>query len=130
MTERNLERYDYKLLKEDVQGGVKVWHVEGIPNSPKEIEETGYSKQIYVVRQDNDVMVRTIAWLKRGGRMKYYEVKRLEQIEGIWVATEMHMTTRKGDTTLHKTVLQLENVHFDQPMDESRFSVRQLEKGP
>jgi hypothetical protein len=42
----------------------------------------------------------------------------------------MHMTTRKGDTTLHKTVLQLENVHFDQPMDESRFSVRQLEKGP
>jgi hypothetical protein len=130
MTERNLERYDYKLLKEDVQGGVKVWHVEGIPNTPDEIEETGYTKAIYVVRQDNDVMVRTIAWLKRGGRIKYYEVKRLEQIDGIWVATEMQMTTRKGDTTLHKTVLQLENVHFDQPMDESRFSVRQLEKGP
>ena len=57
-------------------------------------------------------------------------MKRLEQIEGIWVATEMQMTTRKGDTTLHKTVLELENVHFDQPMDESRFSTRQLEKGP
>jgi hypothetical protein len=61
--------------------------------------------------------------------MKYYEVKRLEQIDGIWVATQMQMTTRKGDTTLHKTVLGLENVHFNQPMDESRFSVRQLEKG-
>ena len=75
-------------------------------------------------------MVRAVSWLRRGGRMKYYEVKRLEQIEGIWVATEMHMATRKGDATLHKTVLELENVHFDQPMDESRFSTRQLEKGP
>jgi hypothetical protein len=40
------------------------------------------------------------------------------------------MTTRKGDSILHKTVLDLENIHFNQPMDESRFSVRQLEKGP
>ena len=129
MTERNLERYDYRLLKEDVLDGVKVWQVEAIPNTPKEIDETGYTKIVYVVRQDNDVMVRAISWLRRGGRMKYYEVKRLEQIDGIWVATEMHMTTRKDDATLHKTVLELENVHFDQPMDDSRFSVRQLEKG-
>jgi hypothetical protein len=39
------------------------------------------------------------------------------------------MSTRKDDTTLHKTVLKLDNVRFDQPVDESRFSVRQLEKG-
>jgi hypothetical protein len=130
MTERNLAHYDYKLLEEDVEEGVKVWQVEAIPNTPKEIDQTGYTRLIHVVRQDNDVMVRTVAWLARGGRTKYYEVKRLEQIEGIWVATKMEMTTRKGETTLHKTVLDLENVHFDQPMDDSRFSVRQLEKGP
>jgi hypothetical protein len=56
-------------------------------------------------------------------------VKKLEQIDRIWVATEMEMTTKKGDAALHKTVLRIDNVHFDQPMDESRFSVRQLEKG-
>ena len=130
MTERNLDRYDYRLMKEDVLDGVKVWQVEAIPNSPKEIDETGYTKSIYVVRQDNDVMVRAISWLRRGGRMKYFEIKKLEQIEGIWVGTELHMTKRKGDSTLHKTVLKLENVHFDQPMDETRFSTRQLERGP
>ncbi len=129
MTERNLDRYDYRLIKEEELGGVKVWQVEAIPNTPKEIDETGYTKSIYVVRQDNDVMVRAVSWLRRGGRMKYFEVKRLEQIEGIWVATEMRMSTRKGDTLLHDTVLKLSNVHFDQPFDESRFSVRQLEKG-
>ena len=129
LTERNLANYDYRLIREDEVNGVKVWQVEATPNTPKEIEETGYTKSVYVVRQDNDVMVRAISWLRRGGRMKYYEVKRLEQIDGIWVATEMHMSTRKDDTTLHKTVLKLENVRFDQPIDESRFSVRQLEKG-
>jgi hypothetical protein len=129
LTERNLANYDYRLIREDEVNGVKVWQVEAIPNTPKEIEETGYTKSVYVVRQDNDVMVRAISWLRRGGRMKYYEVKRLEQIDGIWVATEMHMSTRKDETTLHKTVLKLENVRFDQPIDESRFSVRQLEKG-
>jgi hypothetical protein len=129
VTERNLTHYDYRLIKEDVLDGVPVWQVEAIPNTPKEIDETGYTKLVYSVRQDNDVMVRAICWLRRGDRMKYYEVKKLEQIDGIWIATEMHMTTRKGDVTLHKTVLRIENVHFNQPMDESRFSVRQLEKG-
>ena len=38
-------------------------------------------------------------------------------------------TTKKGDQTLHKTILQMENVKYRQPMDESRFSVRELEKG-
>jgi hypothetical protein len=56
-------------------------------------------------------------------------VKKLEQIDGIWVPTEMHMTTKKGTQTLHKTLLAAENVRFGQPMDESRFSVRELEKG-
>jgi hypothetical protein len=130
MTEPNLAHYDYKLLEESVEDGVKVWQVEAIPNTPKEIDQTGYTRLVHVVRQDNDVTVRTVAWLKRGGRVKHYEVKRLEQIQGIWVATKMEMTTRKGETILHKTVLDLENVHFDQPMDDSRFSVRQLEKGP
>ena len=130
MTERNLAHYDYTLLKEDVLDGVKVWQVEAIPNTPREIDQTGYTRLIHTVRQDNDVMVGTVAWLQRGGRVKYFEVKKLEQIEGIWVPTEMEMATRKGETTLHKTVLDLENVHFDQPMDDSRFSVRQLEKGP
>ena len=66
---------------------------------------------------------------KKGGRNKYFDVKKLEQIDGIWTATEMHMTTKKGDQTLHKTILQMENVKYGQPMDESRFSVRELEKG-
>jgi hypothetical protein len=129
MTERNLDNYDYELLQSAQIDGVPVWVVQAIPNNEKEIDETGYTKQVLFVRQDNHVMVRAKSWLKKGGRNKYFDVKKLEQIDGIWTATEMHMTTKKGEQTLHKTILQMENVKYNQPMDESRFSVRELEKG-
>jgi hypothetical protein len=129
MTERNLDSYDYQLLQESEVDGVPVWVVEAVPNTEKELDETGYTKQILFVRKDNHVMVRAKSWLKKGGRNKYFEVKKLEQIDGIWVPTEMQMTTKKGTQTLHKTLLTAENVKFGQPMDQSRFSVRELEKG-
>ena len=129
MTDRNLDYYDYKILQESEVGGHPVWVIEAIPNTEDEIEETGYTKQILFVRKDNYVVVRAKSWLKKGGRHKYLDVKKLELIDGIWVATEMHMTTKKGKKTLHKTVLIADNVKFNQPMDESSFSVRKLEDG-
>jgi hypothetical protein len=41
----------------------------------------------------------------------------------------MTMTTKKGKTTLHKTVLRNQNVRFNQGLDEDLFSTRRLEKG-
>jgi len=129
MTERKLDSYDYKLLQESEVGGHPVWVVEAVPNNEKEIDETGYTKQVVFVRKDNHVIVRAKSWLKKGGRNKYLDVKRLEEIDGIWTATEMHMTLKKGKTTLHKTVILSDNVRYNQEMDEDQFSVRQLEKG-
>lgn len=129
MTDRNLDNYEYELLKEDELDGVPVWIVQAIPTTEKEIDETGYVKQIVFVRQDNHVVVRSKNWLKKGGRNKYFDVKKLEQIDGIWTPTEMHMTTKKGKKTLHKTILVADNVRYNQPMDDGQFSVRQLEKG-
>jgi outer membrane lipoprotein-sorting protein len=130
MTERDLDRYDYTLLKEDEVGGHPVWVVEGIPNSEKEREETGYTKSVVFVRKDTDVVVRGVFWVKKGDRLKYLDVKTLEQIDGIWVPTEMHMTTKKGTATLHRTVITARNVKFNQDLDPDDFTVRRLEKGP
>ena len=129
MTERELDFYDYKLLQEGEVDGVKVWIVEGIPNNEEEIEETGYTKSIAFVRQDNDVVIRAKHWVKKGKREKYFDVKKLELIDGIWTPTEMHMTTKKGKATLHKTIIKASNVHFNQELDPDQFTVRQLEKG-
>jgi outer membrane lipoprotein-sorting protein len=129
MTDRELDSYDYRLLQEGEVDGHPVWIVEAIPNNDKEREETGYTRSIFFVRKDNDVVVRAKSWVKKGDRNKYLDVKQLEQIDGIWVPTEMHMTTKKGDATLHKTVLKSSNVRFNQEIPEDEFTVRRLEKG-
>jgi hypothetical protein len=130
MTERPLDHYRYTLMKELEVEGQPVWQIEAVPITEQEQEETGYTKSVLFVRKDNYVVVRSVAWVKKGSRLKYFEVKKLEQVDGIWVATEMLMSTRKDEEVLHRTVLTSKNVRFGQKQREDFFTVRQLEKGP
>ncbi len=129
MTSRNLKDYDFSLVKEDEVEGSRVWLVQALPRGRKVVEETGYSKSVLFVRQDNHVVVRAVHWVADSDRLKYYDVKKLEQIDGIWVATEIHMTTKQGRAVLHKTILTFRNVRFNQGLSPDLFTVRRLEKG-
>lgn len=129
MTRKNLDAYDFKVLKEDEVRGAKVWIIEALPKNREEIDETGYEKSWLFVRQDNYVVVRAVHWTAEGGRLKYFDVPQLEQIDGIWVATRITMTTKKGQATLHRTELQFDNVKFNQNLPEEMFTVRRLEQG-
>lgn len=129
MTSRDLEDYDFTLVKEMEDRGHKVWLIQAVPRSDEVIDETGYEKSLVFVRQDNYYVVRAVHWVRDGGYLKYFDVKNLERIDGIWVATETHVTKKKGKVTEHKTVLKLENVVFRDEMDEDVFTVRRLEKG-
>jgi hypothetical protein len=129
MTDRELERYDYELMKETEVEGHKVWQIKSVPRSREEIDRSGYKQSVLFVRQDCYVVVRAVHWLDKGSKLRYFDVTKLEQIDGIWVATEMTMNTKKGKQTQHRTLLRLSNVKFNQPLADSLFSVRQLEKG-
>jgi hypothetical protein len=129
MTDRNLEDYDFTLKKEMDVKGVKTWLIESIPRSKKVIKETGYEKSLIIVRQDNYVVIRAVNWVKDGGYLKYVDVRRLELIDGIWVATETHVTKKKNKKTVHKTILRFNNVKFNQKLDYELFTIRRMEKG-
>jgi hypothetical protein len=129
MTDRNLADYDFTLKKEMEVKGVKTWLIESIPRSKKVIKETGYKKSLIIVRQDNYVVIRAVNWVKDGGYLKYVDVRRLQRIDGIWVATETHVTKKKDKKTVHKTILKLNNVKFNQKLDYALFTVRRMEKG-
>ena len=129
MTDRNLADYDFFYKKEMTVKGHKAWLIESIPRSKKVIKETGYTKSLLIVRQDNYFVIRAVHWVKDGGYLKYIDVKILTQIEGIWVAQEMHVTKKKGKKLAHKTVLKLNNIKFNQDLDLDIFTVRRMEKG-
>ena len=129
MTDRNLEDFDFTLKKEMDVKGVKTWLIESIPRSKKVIKETGYKKSYIFVRQDNYVVIRAVNWVKDGGYLKYVDVRRLELIDGIWVATETHVTKKRDKKTVHKTILKFNNVKFNQKLDYELFTIRRMEKG-
>lgn len=129
MSKRDISLYDYKLLKEDDVKGQKVWVIEAIATTEKELKETGYTKSVLFVRQDNFIVSRSVHWVKKGKKLKYMDVKNLEKIDGIWMATEIEMTLKKGKKTQHKTLLRMSNVKFNQSFADDLFSIRSLEKG-
>ena len=130
MTSPDLDEYEYTLMKETKVRGNPVWQIKAVPKSKEEIKESGYTQSVLFVRQDNYVVVRGVRWVHKKKRNKYMDVKKLEQIEGIWVTTEIHMTTKSGKKTLHSTVIRQKETHFNQnSVNEELFTIRRLEKG-
>jgi len=129
MTSRNVEDYTYKVMKEPTVGGYKTWQMLVTPKSEKTIEETGYTKSIMFIRQDNFVVIQALHYIKAGKKLKYMQVKGLEKIDGIWTATEMQMVTKKGKKMLHKTIFKFSEIKYNQKLDESLFTTRTLERG-
>jgi hypothetical protein len=130
MTKPDLEKYDYTLKREVDVEGVKTWEIESVPRAETTSAETGYSKSVAWVRQDNYISIRAVRWVHKSTRMKFFQLKKLERIDGIWTPLELDMDTREGRETVHRTVLSFRNVHYNQPLNEEFFTIRQLEKGP
>jgi len=128
MTDRDLEDYDFKLLKETKVRGKPAWVIEALPRNQKVIKESGYVKSIGIVRKDNYVVVRSIGFLKNG-KKKYLDITKLHKQNGIWVPDEMTMTTKKGKRTIHKTILKFKNIKVNKPLSDDLFTTRRLEKG-
>ena len=130
MSSPDLDLYDYTLMKETEVKGNKVWQIKSVPKTKAEAEKSGYSKSVVFIRQDNYVMIRGVRWVYKKKRNKYLDVRKLEKIDGIWISTEMHVTTKSGKKTLHKTILKQNNIKFNQvEVNENLFTIRRLEKG-
>ncbi len=129
LTSRNLEDYDFSLVKETEVHSNPCWVIQAVPRSKNVIDETGYTKSVFIVRKDNDVIVREIHWLSEGGYVKYIDAKKIEKIDGIWIRSELKVVKTYNNDTVHETLLKLSNIKFGQKLDYSQFTVRSLEKG-
>jgi hypothetical protein len=130
MTSPDLDLYDYTLMKETEVKGTKVWQIKTVPKTKAEAEKSGYSKSVVFIRQDNFMMIRDVRWVYKKKRNKYFDARKIEKIDGIWVSTELHVTTKSGKKTLHKTILKQNNIRFNQDeVNEDLFTIRRLEKG-
>jgi hypothetical protein len=129
MTKPELEKFDFKLIRDEAVDGNLCWLIECKPRSPEVIDEYGYSKSIVLVRKDNHVILRSVFWLKKSKKIKYMHVKKLTEIDGIWTPMEIHMTTRNASHVEHKTILHRVAVTYNQQIDQNLFTTRKMEMG-
>jgi len=128
MTKRNVDDFNYKILKHVKVRGYDTTVIESIPNNQKVIDESGYIKTIGLVRTDINMVVRSIGFLKNG-RKKFFDIKKMHKQNGIWVIDEMVMITKEGRRTVHKTILKFNNIKVNQPIPDDFFTTRKLKKG-
>ncbi len=128
MTDRDVDDFDYKILKHVKVRGHDTTMIESTPKTEAVVDESGYTKTIGLIREDIDMVVRSIGFLKNGKR-KYFDVTKMHKQDGIWVIDEMTMTTKKGKQTLHKTILDFSNIKVNQPLKDDLFTTRRLQKG-
>lgn len=128
MTKRSVDDYTYKILKHMEVRGHDTTMIESLPVNESVIEESGYVKTIGLIREDIDMLVRSIGFLKNGDT-KYLDVTKMHKQDGVWVVDEMVMTTKQGKVTTHKTILQFDNIEVNKPIDDDVFTTRRLEKG-
>ena len=133
MTKPNLNDYNFKLIKQSIvkrkKANEKVWIIQITPKTQKTVEETGYKKTIAFVRQDNYMLTRAKYYLNKDRRYKYLDVKQVQTIDGIDVATITTMISKKDKRTIHKTILIRSDVKMNQDLKEDMFTTRTLEKG-
>ena len=130
LTERENTEYTFELLGDEPVRGAPAWKIRATPIA-REVERTGYTRSVIWVLKESFVVVRAVHWVREGEKRKYFDVSRLEQVDGIWSPLELSMTTKlRDETTEHRTFLRIAKLAYNQGYTPELFTVRQLEKGP
>lgn len=122
MGDRNIDEDTHKLLGEETVEGKKCWKLESTSKDKRDI----YSKRISWIRQDIYIPLKVDYYDHEGKLHRQLKLSNINKVDGIWVAQKMEM---ENVQTHHKTVLEILNPTYNQPMSESKFTVQTLEKG-
>ena len=112
----------HKLLREERINDQVCWVIESTPKDKSEM----YSRRVLWIRKDNYMLLRVEYYDKQDEIIKELEVNEMKQIDGYWTSTMMTMNNRQRD---HKTIIHIESIEYDIPVDDNMFTVNALEKG-
>ncbi len=130
MTKHELGKFTYDFIKKKAMvDGQECWVIKSTPINKDVVDEYGNTESRLWVRKDNHMVVKGMFLVKKRKKVRYFQVKKLEKIDGIWTATESTMKTTKGKKTIQKTVLITDKIQYNQPMDETMFTTARMEKG-
>jgi hypothetical protein len=125
---RELDDYTYSFVQRDAtwtEGDGRshpAWQLESRAVDPN----SAYPRSVSLVRKDTFVVVSSEVFNRRNEREKKYDVRRLEQIGGIWTAMDVVMANELQRT---RTELVVTQARYNLGLSERDFSRRVLEQG-
>ncbi len=125
-----LNDFSYEIEKDsDPVDGVDCWVITTTPKHDEAIKTTGYTSATSWVRKDSFMIVKGIINVKKGKRVKYFSVKDIEQIDGIWTAHTLQMITTRNNKKEHASILKIRDVVYNKGVDESLFDTAVMQRG-
>jgi len=121
LEERDVDQFDYSMQGEESIDGALCWRIE---SRPKQSKSSQYTSSRVWIRKDNYVPVQYENYAKDKLVRRLVE-RDIENIQGIWTARLLEMTDlgRKS-----RTILKLENVKYNVPMQADDFTVQALRR--
>jgi hypothetical protein len=124
MAERVLEDFEYKLLAEgeDIDGR-KTWKIEA---RPVDADRSQYRFVYLWIAKDIPYTVLAEYYDESGKLARVLKAGQIEKLSGIWLARRVEMSTPSEGS---RTMLVIEDVKFNQGLNEDMFTLQSLEKG-
>jgi hypothetical protein len=128
---RELDEYTYAFAGAD--GENASWTPPGGPAQPawrlesqRKDAAADFPRAVSLVLKDSFIVVQADVFNRRNEKQKIYNVRRLDQIEGIWTAMDAEMSNTLERT---RTELLVESADYNVGLKEADFSRRELERG-
>jgi hypothetical protein len=88
--------------------------------------DADYPRTVSLVRKDNFVVVHADIFNARNERVKVFDVKALDRVDGIWTIRSLVVANERDRT---RTELETTSIRYNAGLTENDFSRRQLEQG-
>ncbi len=122
LEERDVNQFSYTLLGEEAMAGVACWKLE---SRPKQTKASQYTASQLWIRKDNYAIVR-IDHYKKDSVTRRIDYSDIENVQGILTPRTIAVT----DIARHSsTVMKIENLRYNLPMQDSDFTVEALRHG-
>ncbi len=123
-----VDLYRHTLLRTETVDGKRCHVIQSVPKDETVMRDSGYSRKITWVRQDNFLETKTEYYDTTGKLLKTgtaADHKLVEPENGRWLAMRREMVNHQ---TGHKTVFTFDTVDVGKPVADGVFTVRALER--
>lgn len=121
-----LEDWTYRLLGEETRNKRLSYMIEALPKSQQVADDTGYSKVIRWVDQNDLSIFHSEYYDKSGELKKKLDIQKFELINGAPFATDMVM---RDEIIGHTSRMTFDELQIDVPLTDDFFTPRVLQRG-